>query len=279
MSIKVFNPITPGLRKRSTMVRQSGNINEPKKNLIEALKKNSGRNNSGKITVRHQGSGVKQYYRKVDFYQTEFLDKEAKVMKFEYDPNRNCEIMLVLFENGVYKYYLGVDGVKIGDKITTSNSKLFIKEGNRMPLEYIPSGTFVSNIELFPQSGGKISRSAGNYAVLMGLDGEFAQLKMPSSEIRLVNKKCLATVGSITNSEFKNIRWGKAGRMRYRGIRPSVRGKAMNAKNHPHGGGRGVVGIGLKAPKNIYGKKALGVKTRNPKKFTSKLILSRRKTK
>ncbi len=279
MPIKVFNPITPGLRKRSTLIRQSGNVNEPKRSLIEHKKVHAGTNNSGKITVRHKGAGVKQYYRKVDFYQTEFLDKEAKVVKFEYDPNRNCEIMLVLFDNGVYKYYLAIDGVKIGDKISTSNSKIFAKEGNRMPLEYIPSGTFVSNIELYPLSGGKIGRSAGNYAVLMGFDGEYAQLKMPSTEVRLVNKKCLATIGQIANSEFKNIRWGKAGRMRYRGIRPTTRGKAMNAKNHPHGGGRGVVGIGLKSPKNVYGNKAFGVKTRNPKKFSSRLILSRRKVK
>ncbi len=279
MPIKVFNPITPGLRKRSTLIRQSGNVNKPKRSLIEHKKVHAGTNNSGKITVRHKGAGVKQYYRKVDFYQTEFLDKEAKVVKFEYDPNRNCEIMLVLFENGVYKYYLAVDGVKTGDKIITSNSKIFAKEGNRMPLEYIPSGTFVSNIELYPLSGGKIGRSAGNYAVLMGFDGEYAQLKMPSTEVRLVNKKCLATIGQIANSEFKNIRWGKAGRMRYRGIRPTTRGKAMNAKNHPHGGGRGVVGIGLKSPKNVYGNKAFGVKTRNPKKFSSRLILSRRKVK
>jgi len=276
MAIKLYNPITPGLRKTSKLVGKSENKSNPKKSLVFIKKKNSGRNNTGRITVRHQGAGVKQYYRVVDFKCTDFLDQDATVEKFEYDPNRNCEIMLVKFDNGVYKYFLGIDGIKVGDKLKTSKDKIFVKEGNRMPLEFIPSGTMVSLVELVPGSGGKIARSAGNSVTLMGFDGEFAQLKMPSTEIRLVSKKCLATIGTICNSDFKNIRWGKAGRMRYRGIRPTVRGKAMNTREHPHGGGRGVNPIGLKAPKTLWGKKALGVKTRNKKKSTNKFIISRR---
>ena len=276
MSIKIYNPITPGLRKTSKLVGKGGNKNNPKKDLIFIKKKHSGRNNTGRITVRHQGSGVKQYYRVVDFKCTDFLNQEGIVEKFEHDPNRNCEIMLIKFNNGSYRYYLGIDGLNVGDKVLTSKEKIFAKEGNRMPLEFIPSGTFVSCVELVPGDGGKIARSAGNYVTLMGLDGEFAQLKMPSTEIRVVPKTCLATIGSICNSEFKNIRWGKAGRMRYRGIRPTVRGKAMNTREHPHGGGRGVNPIGLKAPKTLWGKKAFGVRTRNKKRFTSKYIISRR---
>mgnify|MGYP001181028730 FL=1 len=276
MAIKLYNPITPGLRKTSKLVGKGDNKNDPNKKLISIKKKHSGRNNTGKITVRHQGAGVKQYYRIIDFKGTDYLDKDATVLKFEHDPNRNCEIMLVKFDNGVYKYFLGIEGVNVGDKIRTSNNKIFVKEGNRMPLEFIPSGTLVSCVELFPGSGAKIARSAGSYVTLMGFDGEFAQLKMPSTEIRLVSKKCLATIGVICNSDFENIRWGKAGRMRYRGIRPTVRGKAMNTREHPHGGGRGVNPIGLKAPKTLWGKKALGVKTRDKKKSTNKFIISRR---
>ena len=276
MSIKLYNPITPGLRKTSILVGKSENTSAPRKELIFTKKKHSGRNNTGRITVRHQGTGVKQYYRIVDFKGTDFLDKEATVVKFEYDPNRNCEIVLVKFDNGIFRYYLGVDGINVGDKIITSKEKIFSKEGNRMPLEFIPAGTQISSVELVPGNGAQIARSAGAYVILMGLDGEFAQLKMPSSEIRIVSKKCLATVGVICNSEFKNVRWGKAGRMRYRGIRPTVRGKAMNTREHPHGGGRGVNPIGLKAPKTLWGKKALGVKTRNRKKATNKFIISRR---
>lgn len=278
MPIKHYNPITPGLRKTSVLIGKGKNINAPAKKLVRINKKLSGRNNTGRITVRHQGGGVKQYYRIVDFKCDEFLNQEAKIINFEYDPNRNCEIMLVLFGNGVYKYFLAVDGVNVGDKIITSREKIFVKEGNRMPLEFVPSGTMVSNVELLPGKGGKIARSAGGYVTVMGFDGEYAQLKMPSTEIRIVPKTCLATIGQIGNSEFKNVRWGRAGRMRYRGIRPTVRGKAMNTREHPHGGGRGVVGIGLKAPKTLWGKKALGVRTRDKKKYTSKFIISRRKS-
>ncbi|NCD01194.1 50S ribosomal protein L2 [bacterium] len=277
MAIKVYNPTTPARRKTS-VIKNDVSTKRPKRNLITIKKKNSGRNNQGKITVRHRGGEEKRYYRDIDFKRNDFLDLEAKIVRFEYDPNRNCKIMLVLFENGIYKYFLAGDGLKIGDKVSTSIDNPKIKIGNRVPLSHIPSGTLVYNVEIVPGRGGRIARSAGNYVTVMGTFGKYAQLKMPSSEIRLVSAECFATIGQVSNSEYKNVRIGKAGRMRHMGFRPTVRGKAMNACDHPHGSKHNSAGLGV-ANKTKWGKKAMGVKTRKPNKFTNKFIISRRKGK
>jgi len=277
MAIKVYNPTTPARRKTSVL-KNDVSTKRPKRNLISIKKKSSGRNNQGRITVRHRGGEEKRYYRDIDFTRNDFLDVEAKIIRFEYDPNRNCKIMLVLFENGIYKYFLAGDGLKIGDKVFTSITDPKIKVGNRMPLSHVPSGTLVYNVEIVPGRGGRIARSAGNYVTVMGTFGKYAQLKMPSSEIRLVSASCLATIGQVSNSEYKNIRIGKAGRMRHMGFRPTVRGKAMNACDHPHGSKHNSAGLGV-ASKTKWGKKAMGVKTRRPNKFTNKFIISRRKGK
>ena len=277
MAIKVYNPTTPSRRKASVLKNDVSTL-KPKKKLISIKKKNSGRNNQGKITVRHRGGEEKRFYREIDFKRNDFLDLGAKIVRFEYDPNRNCKIMLVLFDNGIYKYFLAGEGLKIGDRVFTSITDPKIKVGNRMPRSNIPSGALVHNVEIVPGRGGRIARSAGNNVTVMGTFGKYAQLKMPSSEIRLVSSDCLATIGQVSNSEFKNLRIGKAGRRRHMGFRPSVRGKAMNASDHPHGSKHNSSGIG-KDPKTKWGKKAMGVNTRKPNKFTNKFIINRRKGK
>lgn len=277
MAIKVYNPTTPARRKTS-VIKNNVSTKRPEKKLISIKKKRSGRNNQGRITVRHRGGEQKRYYRDIDFKRNDFLDINAKVISFEYDPNRNCKIMLVLFENGVYKYFLAPDGLKVGDKVFTSIDSPKIKAGNRMPLSKIPSGTLIYNVEIVPGRGGRIARSAGNYVTIMGTFGKYAQLKMPSTEIRLVSADCLATVGQISNSEYKNVRIGKAGRKRNMGFRPTVRGKAMNASDHPHGSKHNSASMGGHNMTK-WGKKARGVKTRNSNKFTNKFIISRRKGK
>lgn len=277
MAIKVYNPTTPSRRKASVL-KNDVSTKRPERKLISIKKKSAGRNNQGRITVRHRGGEEKRYYRDIDFKRNDILDVYAKVVRFEYDPNRNCKIMLVVFDNGIYKYFLAPDGLEIGDKVCTSIIDPKIKVGNRMPLSKIPSGTLVYNVEIVPSRGGRIARSAGNSVTIMGTFGKYAQLKMPSSEIRLVSADCLATIGQVSNSEYKNIRIGKAGRMRHMGFRPTVRGKAMNACDHPHGSKHNSASMG---GHNMtpWGKKARGVKTRRPNRFTNKFIISRRKAK
>jgi len=242
------------------------------------MHKKAGRNNQGKITIRHRGGGVKRHYRVVDFKQQKF-DIPGKVISIEYDPNRNARIMLVSYRDGEKCYALAYDGVKVGAQILSSQEKIAPKTGSRMPLAFIPVGMAVHNVELTKGRGGAMVRSAGSSAQLMGIEGKFAQLKLPSGEIRLVHKVCLATIGVVSNPEHKNIRWGKAGRMRHKGIRPTVRGKAMNPVDHPHGGGEGSNPIGLKGPKTPWGKYALGVRTRKNKKYSHHYIIQRRNTK
>jgi len=238
-------------------------------------KSKAGRNNKGNVTVRHQGSGEKNFYRKIDFKQSKF-DVPAKVKSVEYDPNRSAWIVLLCYADGDKRYVIAPEGVKIGDRILTSNKQIPTEMGNRQPLKYMPIGTKIHNIELVPGQGGKIVRSAGSAAILMALSNGFAQIKLPSSERRLVKEDCLATCGSISNADWRYVNWGKAGRLRYRGIRPSVRGKAMAPVAHPHGGGEGHSPIGMKHPKTPWGKPALGVKTRRKKKWTNKYIIQRR---
>ena len=277
MAIKVYKPTTPA--RRATSVVSNLNVaKKPKKikSLVKIRKQKSGRNNQGRITIRHRGGGAKRYLRRIDFKRDKF-DIPAKVEAIEYDPNRSSFIALVCYKDGERRYVLAYEGIKKGDIIVNSKDKLKISNGNRFPLNLIPTGTSVYNIELVSGRGGQIVRGAGARAIFMGVEGKHAQIKLPSGEIRLVEKDNFASLGQVSNAEFRNVRWGKAGRMRHRGIRPTVRGKAMNPCDHPHGGGEGRQPIGLKHPKTPWGKPALGVKTRKNNKYSNKLILKRRK--
>ncbi len=248
---------------------------KPEKKLTKSLKKKAGRSH-GKITVRHRGGGAKRKYRVIDFKMDRF-DQSAKVLSIEYDPNRNARIALIEFEDGEKRYIIAPDGLKVDDKVVFSKNKVDIKLGNRMPLEHIPVGVGVYNLEIEPGKGAKMVRSAGTLAVVQSIEGKYAQVKLPSGEIRLFKKEAMATVGQVSNPAYRLIRWGKAGRMRHKGIRPSVRGKAMNPREHAHGGGEGAQPIGLKHPKTKWGKPAMGVKTRKKGKPSDRLIIKRRK--
>lgn len=279
MTIKFHKPTTPGRRKSSVQDFSDITKTTPEKSLIESLKKNAGRNNTGRITVRHQGGGVKKMYRKVDF-KRDIFDVEAEVKTIEYDPNRGARIVLVEYTNGKKAYFLAPNGIKVGDKVMSSAKKIEAKVGNRMTLENIPVGLFVHNIELTPGKGGQIVRGAGNSAQLQVIEGDYAQIKLPSGEVRNILKSCFATIGQVSNPDYSLVRWGKAGRMRYRGIKPTVKGKNMNPCDHPHGGGEGHSPIGLKSgPKTKWGKLARGVKSRKPNKWSDKFIVQRRKRK
>lgn len=248
---------------------------KPEKKLTVGLKKRQGRSN-GTITVRHRGSGARKQYRIIDFKRNRY-DVVATVKTIEYDPNRNARIALIQYEDGEKQYMIAPLGIKVDDTVVSSKDKVDIKIGNRMPLERIPAGTGVYNIELEPGRGGILARAAGTLATLQGVEGKHAQLKMPSGEVRLVKKECAATIGQVSNPDHRLVRWGKAGRMRHRGIRPTVRGTVMNPVDHPHGGGEGAQPIGLKYPKTPWGRPALGVPTRKKKKASSKLIIKSRK--
>ncbi len=275
MPIKIYNPTTPARRRTSVLDSSDLTKKKREKSLTKRLKKHSGRNNQGKITVRHRGGGARKIYRKVDFKRLKF-DMPAVIEAIEYDPNRNARIALIKYEDEEKSYILAANGMKIGDKVVSSNKKIAIKRGNRMPLQFIPQGQTVYNVELEAGKGGKMARGAGTSVVLQNIEGKYAQLKMPSGEIRLVRKECLASIGQVSNPEYKLIRVGKAGRKRHLGIKPTVRGKVMNPVDHPHGGGEGKHPIGMKHPKTKWGKPALGVKTRR-KTWTDKLIIKRRK--
>jgi large subunit ribosomal protein L2 len=246
------------------------------KRLRTIKKKRGGRNAQGKITVRHQGGGAKRFIRLVDFKRDKY-DIPARVAALEYDPNRNARLALLHYADGEKRYIIAPQHLTVGTTIVASQKQAEIKVGNQLKLKYIPTGLEVHNVELTPGRGGQICRSAGNYAILNSVDTGRALLKMPSGEVRVVSEECSATIGMVSNPEFRNIRWGKAGRMRHRGIRPSVRGKVMNPVDHPHGGGEGKHPIGMKHPKTYTGKIALGVKTRKPKKYSDSLIIKRRK--
>jgi len=275
MPIKVYKPTTPGRRKSSVNAFSELTKATPEKKLTVSKKRISGRNNKGRITVRHRGGGAKRRYRLIDFKRQD-IEVPAKVKSIEYDPNRSGWIALVNYDNGKKAYILAPQGLEVGDQIITSENRVDINPGNRMPLEKMPIGTNVFNIELNPGQGGKIVRSAGTGAQLMAVEGRYATLKLPSKEVRKVSKLCMATVGASSNPDHRLIRWGKAGRTRHRGIKPTVRGKAMNPVDHPHGGGEGSNPIGMKHPKTPWGKPALGVKTRKANKPSDKLIVSRR---
>lgn len=279
MSVKIYKPTTPGLRKTSRQDFSDITKTKPEKSLVVHFKKQAGRNNTGSITVRHRGGGAKRLYRLVDFHQGKY-DMTARVVAVEYDPNRGPRIALVEYEDGQKSYILGYEGVRVGDVVVSSQGKVEAKPGNRMPLKYIPVGLFVHNLELTPGKGGQLVRGAGAGAQLQVMEGDGVQIKLPSGEIRLVKKTCRASVGMVGNPDFALVRIGKAGRKRHLGWRPTVRGKVMNPVDHPHGGGEGSNPIGLKGgPKTPWGKKALGVKTRKRKKWSNKFILTRRKKK
>jgi large subunit ribosomal protein L2 len=277
MGITVYKPTNPGRRHSSVDSFSDITKFEPEKSLIKILQPKSGRNNQGVITVRHKSGGAKKYYRLVDFKQSNF-DQEGTVLAIEYDPNRGPRLALVQFDGGVKAYILCPDGLGVGDKVVSSHTAIEAKVGNRMPLENIPVGLFVYNIELTAGKGGQLARGAGLSAQLVGMEGAYAQIKLPSGEIRSVAKNCCASVGVLGNADHRLIRWGKAGRMRHRGIKPRVNGKDMNPVDHPHGGGEGHNPIGQKrGPRTIYGKVAMGARTRQPKKYSDKFIIKARK--
>ena len=273
MSIKVYNPTTNARRGMSVTDYSELSKVAPEKSLLRPLKKNSGRNNYGRITVRHHGGGNRRKYRVIDFKRTKF-DVAAVVKTLEYDPNRSAHIALIEYEDGVKSYILAPVGLKVGDKVV-AGPNADIKPGNALPLTNIPVGTFIHNVELYPGKGGQLARAAGNAAQLMAKEGVYALLRLPSGELRNVPVECMATIGQVGNTDHENVKIGKAGRTRHLGIRPTVRGSVMNPNDHPHGGGEGKSPIGRPGPVTPWGKPALGYKTRKKKKQSDKLIVKR----
>lgn len=277
MPIKVYKPVTKGRRISSVQDFSDITRTEPEKSLIVHRKEFAGRT-GGKITVRHKGGGVKQYVRIVDFKRDKY-EIPARVDSIEYDPNRGARISLLVYKDGEKRYIVAPDGLKVGETLVSSRTEAEIKVGNRLPLEKVPVGMMVHCVELEPGKGGQLARGAGNSIQLLAVEGRFATLRLPSGEMRNVPKDCLATIGTVSNPDWHLVRWGKAGRMRLRGIKPTVRGKVMNPVDHPHGGGEGKHPIGMKYAKTKWGKHALGVKTRKPGRGSDKLILERRNRK
>ncbi|MFO7154568.1 MAG: 50S ribosomal protein L2 [Caldicoprobacter oshimai] len=275
MGIKVYKPTSPGRRNMSVLTFEEITKKEPEKSLVVPLKKHSGRNNEGRITVRHRGGGVKRKYRIIDFKR----DKDnipAKVAAIEYDPNRTANIALLHYKDGEKRYIIAPLGLKVGDTVM-SGENVDIKVGNALPLRNIPVGTIIHNIELYPGRGGQLVRAAGGAAQLMAKEGDYAHVRLPSGEIRMIHLDCRATIGQVGNLDHENVSIGKAGRKRHMGIRPTVRGSAMNPVDHPHGGGEGKAPIGLPAPVTPWGKPTLGYKTRKKNKESDKYIIKRRR--
>lgn len=277
MGIKKFKPTTPSRRWMSGCDFSEITKTEPEKSLLMPLKRTGGRNVYGRITVRHQGGGHKRMLRIVDF-KRDLMEVPAKVVAIEYDPNRTARLALLEYQNKKKSYIISPQGLKVGDEVIASNEKnAEIKLGNALLLRYIPSGTLIHNIELAKGRGGQVVRSAGSSAQIMAKEDEFAHIRMPSGEIRKVSLDCHATIGQVSNIEHEAISFGKAGRMRWLGIRPTVRGLAMNPVDHPHGGGEGKSGQGNPHPVTPWGKPTKGYKTRNRTKYSNKFIVKRRK--
>jgi len=274
MPVKLYRPTTPARRHSSVLVRDLTK-KEPEKRLTFGKRNQAGRNNQGKITVRHRIGGTKKLLRLVDFKREKY-DIPARVVALEYDPNRTASLALLVYRDGDKRYVIAPNGLKVGDVILSSRNTIEARLGNRMPLARIPTGLQVHAIELVPGQGAILVRSAGAWATLTSVEAGFARLKMPSGEVRLLPELAQATIGQVGNIDHSNVRLGKAGRMRYLGFRPSVRGKAMNPVDHPHGGGEGHNPIGLKHPKTPWGKPALGVRTRSRTKSSNRLIVNRR---
>lgn len=275
MPMKKTKPTTPG-RRQMTIADFSGLTKKrPEKSLSRGKRRISGRDGSGRIAIRHRGGGHKRLWRDIDFRQTDKLNIPATVAAIEYDPNRTARIALLQYVDGEKRYVLAPQGIKVGDQVV-AGERTKVKVGNRMQMQYIPVGYKIFNIEMNAGRGGRIVRSAGTSATLVGLDGDFAIIQLPSSEMRRIRKECAATIGTVSNPEHSLITIGKAGRVRWMGRRPQVLGKSMNAVDHPHGGGEGHNAIGLKSPKTPWGKKAFGVKTRKRKSRSNELIIRRR---
>ena len=277
MGIKKYNPTTPGMRGMTVSTFEEITTSTPEKSLTKTLKKHAGRNQRGKITVRHRGGGYRPKYRIIDFKRSKD-DIPAKVATIEYDPNRSANIALVVYADGEKRYIIAPNGLKVGDVIESGKSA-DIKVGNALPIANIPVGTIIHNVELKPGKGAQMVRSAGNGAQLMAKEGEFAQVRLPSGEVRKVRMECRATIGEVGNGDHQNISIGKAGRKRHMGIRPTVRGSVMNPNDHPHGGGEGKAGIGRVGPVTPWGKPALGLKTRKRSKDSNRYIVKRRNEK
>ena len=274
MAIKKRKPVSPGQRFASYF-DYSQVEGKPEKSLIQILPKHSGRNASGKITTRHRGGRQKRFLRQIDFKRNKD-DIPAKVVSLEYDPNRTANIALLVYQDGEKRYILAPEGLRIGSQVI-SGEKAEIKVGNALPLEKIPVGTMVHNVELVAGKGGQLIRSAGAGVTIANKESGYAVLKLPSGEQRKVPLACRATIGQVSNVELKMVKLGKAGRKRHLGIRPTVRGVVQHPGSHPHGGGEGRSGIGMPSPKSPWGKKTLGKKTRKRKKYSDKLIIKRRK--
>ena len=277
MAIRHYNPVTPGQRKKSTLVNEELTKTAPEKSLLKAQSKKSGRNNQGKITVRHQGGGAKRKYRVIDFKRNKY-DIEGTVASIEYDPNRSANIALINYVDGEKRYIIAPNGLKVGMKIV-SGENVDIKVGNSLPIMNIPVGTIIHNIEMRPGKGGQIARSAGQSAQILGREEKYVLVRLSSGETRKILGTCMATIGEVGNEDYSLVRLGKAGRTRHMGIRPTVRGSVMNPNDHPHGGGEGRAPVGRKQPMTPWGKPALGLKTRKNKKSSSKLIVTRRSSK
>jgi large subunit ribosomal protein L2 len=273
VALKVYRPTSPGRRGMSGSTFEEITKSKPEKSLLKPLKKRGGRNNQGRITVRHRGGGAKRRLRVIDFKRGK-IGVPGKVIAIEYDPNRSANIALICYADGEKSYVLAPLGLSVGDTVK-SGSDAEIKPGNTLPLSAIPSGTLVHNIEMERGRGGQIVRSAGAAAQLMAKEGEYVLLRLPSSEMRRIRSDCMATVGQLGNIDRRSIKLGKAGRKRWLGWRPTVRGSAMSPRDHPHGGGEGRSPIGLPGPKTPWGKPALGYKTRKPK-ASDRLIVKRR---
>ena len=275
MAIKTYKPMTNGQRNMSTLVNTEITKSTPEKSLTVTMKKNGGRNNQGRITVRHRGGGAKRKYRLVDFRRVRDGIK-ATVTAIEYDPNRTANIALINYTDGVKAYIIAPKGLKVGDKVE-SGENADIKVGNCLPLANIPEGTMVHNVELKAGKGGQMARSAGSSVQILGREGKYTLLRLASGEVRKVLSTCRATIGEVGNADHELVKIGKAGRKRHMGIRPTVRGSVMNPNDHPHGGGEGRTPIGRKGPVTPWGKPALGAKTRKNNKASDKLIVRRRK--
>ena len=274
MAIKSYKPMTNGLRGMTTLINDEVTKTTPEKSLVVTLKKNGGRNNQGRITVRHRGGGAKRKYRIIDFKR----NKDGilgTVFSIEYDPNRTANIALIKYADGEKRYIIAPKGLKVGMKVE-SGETADIKVGNALPLANIPEGTMVHNIELKPGKGGELARSAGSSVQILGREGRYTLLRLTSGEVRKVLSTCRATIGEVGNADHELVKIGKAGRKRHMGIRPTVRGSVMNPNDHPHGGGEGRAPIGRKGPVTPWGKPALGYKTRDSKKASNKLIVRRR---
>lgn len=272
MAVKFYRPTSPGRRDMSVSTFEEITRTKPERSLLVPLKSKAGRNSRGVITVRHRGGGHKRRYRIIDFRRDK-LNVKGRIDSIEYDPNRSARIALVVYSDGERRYILAPVGLAVGDEVM-SGPEAEIRPGNALPIRFIPLGTMIHNIELYPGRGGQLVRSAGNTAQLMAKEGSMAQVRLPSGEVRYIDMNCLATIGQVSNPTHANLTLGKAGRKRWKGKRPSVRGVAMDPSSHPHGGGEGRSPVGMKAPKTPWGKVALGKKTRRNKN-TEKYIVRR----